>query len=309
MAVRRSPPKSTITCPDSNEMIAIRCESQSQPDLRQLIQSDPDINKVTFRKRKTPDDDLSDKFDNFESKIMAILTKMSETQTDKLDKISQQISMVTNQISQIKSTTDHLSAEQNKIKVELKKIETSKVDLEKKVHDLTIDYENFKISAFYNNAQPAHLMQGSTMVSEIHDRIQRERNIVISGIPEMVSRESTERTEHDKKEVNKIIKLADPNCREPTKCFRLGKYSKEKSRPIKVCFASADIVKSILRNKNNIDKEIANIKCYSDQTPMQKEELLKLRAQLNERTEKGEQNLVIKYIKGIPKIIEAPPKN
>lgn len=308
MAQRRSPTKASITCADGNELIATRGESQSQPDLRQLWQPEAETNKVTFRKRKTPDDDFSDRFDQFETKIMSILTNMSQTQTDKLDKISQQVSAVTNQISQIKITTDQLSLEQNRVKNELLKLESSKLELVSKIEALTNDIGNLR-SSTSGNTQTTMIPPHVNMISEIHDRFQREKNIVVSGLQEINSGDSAERSKYDKQEVIKMIRVADPNCIEPIKCFRLGKYNSNKSRPIKVCFSSAETAKSILRNKNNIYKEINNIKFYSDQTPLQKEEMLKLRVELNKRTEEGEDNLAIKYVKGVPKIIKNPSKN
>lgn len=296
MALYRSPTKGPIKCTDGNDTIATRCASH--PDLRQ---SDTEISKYLLRKRKTPDDD--DFSDKFEIKIMSILTKMAQTQTDKLDKISQQVSIITDQISQIKCTTDQLSVEQNRFKEELVKIESSKKGMQKEIDNLKDDFKHLK------NSQSTTIFTQDNMISEVHERLQREKNIVISGIVEINSKDPAERIEHDKHEVIKVIKLADPDCAEPTKWFRLGKYMSNKSRPIKVCFTSADTTKSILRNKNLITKEIDNIKCYSDQTPLQKEELVKLRTELSKRVGDGEENIIIKYIKGVPKIVKMHSKN
>lgn len=86
MAVHRSPTKASITYDDSNNSIASRCESQSQPDLSRWVQ---------YRKRKHPDDDLADRFDLFEDKIMSLLSKMAETQAENLETISRQVTLIT----------------------------------------------------------------------------------------------------------------------------------------------------------------------------------------------------------------------
>ncbi|CAG5009911.1 unnamed protein product [Parnassius apollo] len=71
--------------------------------------------QATLRKRKQPNDDLSQKFDKFENKIISILSTMSQVQSDKLDKIPQELSLVTNQITQLRSTTTQLVKEQNRL--------------------------------------------------------------------------------------------------------------------------------------------------------------------------------------------------
>jgi hypothetical protein len=309
MAVRRSPSKGSITYTDSNETISAACATQSQPDLRQMMQLDSEINKITLRKRKTPDDDISEKLDKFESRIMAMLTNMSQIHTEKLEKISEQFSEITNQITQIKLTTDQLSVEQSKVQKEIAEIQTSKITMEKNINELKTEFASLKTPIV--NDINSTIFTHESMISEIYDRLQREKNIIISGIQELTSKNTNERIQYDKKEVLKVIKLADPNCAEPIKCFRLGKYNSEGHhlRPIKACFTSADTVKSILRNKNNIIEKMKTIKLYSDQTPSQKKEILKLRTELTERTEKGEENLVIRYNKGTPKIIKVSSKN
>lgn len=46
-----------------------------------------------------------------------------------------------------------------------------------------------------------------------------------------------------------------------------------------------------------------NIKMYADQTPTQQQFLRSPKLELEMRTRNGEKNLMIKYIKGVPKII------
>lgn len=48
---------------------------------------------------------------------------------------------------------------------------------------------------------------------------------------------------------------------------------------------------------------------YSDQTPSQRKLMLNLQKELAHRIQNGEPNLVIKYVKGIPKIMKDESKN
>ncbi|XP_045452345.1 uncharacterized protein LOC123661426 [Melitaea cinxia] len=76
--------------------------------------------------------------------------------------------------------------------------------------------------------------------------------------------------------------------------MRLGKYTPNKSRPIKVFFNNTDIPKCLVYNKQKLPK---TIKIYSDQTPTQKLFMQQLRDELQKRTANGEKDLIIKYIK------------
>lgn len=300
MSEQRSP-KRAITYDDSNDYEPTR--SESQPDLRRSELSKIDNQPITMRKRKQPDDDLCAKFDAFEKKIMSVLTGMALNQTEKLDKISQEVSLITIQIAQIKTTTDQLVTEQVKMKQELENITICKADLEQKVEHLKKDVGILQ-NASQSQAQTLTSATHDNILSEIYDRSQREKNIIVCGVAEKASNNLAERFNHDKEEVMKIINPSVPSCSDPTKVMRLGKYSSDKCRPIKACFAAADTAQSILRRKSTIDSEEKGIKIFYDLTPCQKNQIDNVRKELQSRIDKGEKDLTIKYIKGTPKIIQ-----
>lgn len=116
----------------------------------------------------------------------------------------------------------------------------------------------------------------------------------------------TQRYEEEKIEIMKILKSIYNDCPQPEKIIRLGKFAADRTRAIKVCFASEEMAKAILRNKNCLKNHY--IKIFSDQTPHQRKHLQNLVKELDKRTADGEPNLIIKYIKGIPKIITSSEK-
>ncbi|KOB52055.1 Uncharacterized protein OBRU01_26595 [Operophtera brumata] len=97
---------------------------------------------------------------------------------------------------------------------------------------------------------PSATLYYDNMMSEIYERSQRERNIIIIGVDEIKATNSEERRNYDNKEVNQVLKAIVPDCIQPKKVFRLGKYTDGKPRPIKACFETSEIAKSILRNKS-----------------------------------------------------------
>lgn len=84
----------------------------------------------------------------------------------------------------------------------------------------------------------------------------------------------------------------------------MGQYASGKNRLLKVCLVSAEKAKDLLRKQ----KKDGEIRLYSDQTPSQKLHLQSLKDELKRREKNGEK-LTIKYISGVPKIIELPSKN
>lgn len=52
-----------------------------------------------------------------------------------------------------------------------------------------------------------------------------------------------------------------------------------------------------------------NVRLFSDQTRQQQEYMKNLRNELRRQIDGGEKDLVIKYVKGIPKIVKQSPKN
>lgn len=131
---------------------------------------------------------------------------------------------------------------------------------------------------------------------ELMDRKDRECNVIIFDVPEAMSDERKEAAEEDVVSIRRLldnIKLNLPIKR----TLRLGKKS-DKPRPIKITLDSPQDAKNILKNRSKVRNKI---KC--DETPLQQEHLKKIRAELKNRTEKGESDLTIKYVKGIPTIV------
>lgn len=71
--------------------------------------------------------------------------------------------------------------------------------------------------------------------------------------------------------------------------MRLGKYTSNKSRPIKAYFNNSETPKYLLRIKVKLPE---NIKLYADQTPTQRCFVQSLREKLNKRIENGEKDLI-----------------
>jgi hypothetical protein len=89
--------------------------------------------------------------------------------------------------------------------------------------------------------------------------------------------------------------------------IRIGKPNSSNTRPLKVSLSNDLIAKEVQRNKNKlINSDLPrSISISDDKTPKQLEYLKNLRTELQLRRENGEDNITIKYVKGIPSIIES----
>jgi hypothetical protein len=108
-------------------------------------------------------------------------------------------------------------------------------------------------------------------------------------------------------EVMTLLKTVSEDCPEPQNIIRLGKYKPDTKRHTKVCFTTETDAVTILKNRKNLKNNV--IKIFGDQTPQQQAHYKAVKKELERRTSNGETSLNIKYVKGIPKIVQEVPKN
>lgn len=143
-------------------------------------------------------------------------------------------------------------------------------------------------------------------VREFSERQSRQKNLLIFGANENNSPDGQSRKDSDTALATDVILKAYPDVKlQDVKVFRIGRQDPLKKRPIKVVLGSANDVSAIIRHANQL-KKLDQYKQYSlsfDRTPKQIAEYKALKETLLLRSQKGENNLKIKYIGGIPKIV------
>lgn len=275
---------------DSNDR---RCGSQPNLSSPKLYQGSSEHPKITFRnKRKMQheEQDFRQELCELQHKMdimMNILTDFTSSQKDINSTISQKL--------------ETLIEAQSAMKSQLSGLENSTKDFEKKI--LALETEVKEIKTTTSIAPNCY----EDIIHEIKERKERENNIILVGIQEVISENPQVRQNSDRNEVSKVVRLITKDGSEPTKVIRLGKYEANKHRPIKAFFHNPDVVKAILRNKRNTPLD--NIKIYSDDTPYQQAHKKRLKEEIQKRVKNGESNLGLKYVKGIPKIVQLQAKN
>lgn len=297
MSLIRSPPKSASG----------KGNSSSYPDLSNANTLEIDTKKFTARKRKTPENDFAHEFSEFKKEILEILIQNNKGQMENINTIGQNITSIKEQLNDIKTTTETLITENAQFKSQIASLNDTVKTQKEIITSLQNDIKQLKCETQINETKTVLRNGFDEAIIEFQERTERSKNIILTGIPEAPSKSVADRLDHDMSKANNVIKTIYADCPEPKKIFRIGKYIENKSRPIKVCFDFQDPVKRILRNKHNF--KINGTRVYSDQTPYQQNFMANLKKELQQRQDNGEENLRIKYIKGIPKIIKAQPKN
>lgn len=238
------------------------------------------------------------------TELMAYITSNNTKQIENFNKIGEDTAIIKEQVNNIKSTIQHITEEQVQLKSDLSNIKLSNSTMEKKIEFLESSLQNTNFTSLANSSTAKTQEE---IIIELNERNQRSKNILISGIPESISNDPKERQVYDKTALCNILKTIYTSCPEPNKIFRIGKYNPDKTRLIKACFECKDTAKQILRSKPNVKNN--DIKIFSDQTPQQQAYFKVLKSELECRIKNGEENLSIKYVKGVPKIISESPKN
>lgn len=286
-------------------------KSGSQPNLTtgNMLSEDSDSSKISLRKRKHTDDtsqvrkDLGDiRTQLFQ--VMEAITSLSNNQKEFITKVSDDVSAIREEVHDIKVMTNNLTIEQAALKSNIANLSTRTSCTERKIETLQSDLINLQTCA-PSTSLTTLAIEG--LMSEIRERRERCKNVIITGVTEALSENNEARKNMDKKQVQNIIEIISNECPEIEHIARLGKYSSNKIRPLKVCFKSKEVAVSVLKSRNKLGSD--TIKIFADQTPKQQNHFKYLQEELKRRTSEGEKDLIIKYIRGTPRITKLPPKN
>lgn len=151
--------------------------------------------------------------------------------------------------------------------------------------------------------------QMENIIAELNERNIRKTNIILFNVNEQPSAMSKDqRFNKEKSEVSEIVKqVSSEVATENINFHRIGKFNdtNNRPRPIKVTLSNEPDVHKLIKNANKLKQsnKFKSISIAFDRTPRQISYYNELKEQLNARIDKGEQNLKIKYIQGVPKII------
>lgn len=193
--------------------------SESYPDISpsaKLLEAKDSVKATERSKRyKAREDNDPLKTELFEIRkqigdMMSLLKTINETQTQKINQISDDICAIRHQVNSISKITDSLTTDQSNIKLEIKNIIKTNNDhflkietMEKRLNTIQTDNNNLE-----------------EIMAEINERDIRSKNLIIIGIPEPKSAGPKERQKSDINAVTEILKSANNEYPAPLTTFR-----------------------------------------------------------------------------------------
>lgn len=155
------------------------------------------------------------------------------------------------------------------------------------------------------------LFKSEEIIQEVLERDRRRNNIIVFGITESKSNSKDERMAVDTSAVREVFNyigaaIPDDNI----KPVRLGRFDPTKDvskRPIRISFSSPDNVLCVLKKSKLLKDcvEHPGIFISSDRTPFQQKLFNAVKAELVDRRSKGEGNIRIRHMNGIPRIVSS----
>ena len=146
-----------------------------------------------------------------------------------------------------------------------------------------------------NDLKKSHEENMQEMMQEMDQRMFRNANIMIFGLPESSDGTIEERKDRDSSSVESLLNKMDvEDCSIVTR--RIGKPRNDKPRPLRVTGLTLSKKYEILRKARSLkgQEEFKGVFFNPDLTPRQQREAKLLRAELKQRRENGEQDLIIR---------------
>lgn len=147
------------------------------------------------------------------------------------------------------------------------------------------------------------VQEASTVLSEIHEREIRSRNVIIHGVKECPTQDYKTRSEYDARkcrEVLNVLNIQEDNI----KVYRIGQHADKKTRPLKIVCESNTLALQIIKKRQEVKKSLPGITIGADLTLAQRTQLKQLHRELEEKKNNGESNFIIRYFNGVPKITQ-----
>lgn len=198
-------------------------------------------------------------------------------------------------MTSLQSKQSKLQLEMNGLKDEMKDCKIEIVDSQQRIEKTL---EEFKQEISDREDSSLHCSMDKVeklftdKLEDFEEREKRKNNLIIFGIPESHSLNPESRKKEDLDNVYSIFhRDLDVKSQEVKTLYRLGKKS-DSPRPLKVVMGNEATREEILREARKI--RLNTVQINKDFTKTERSEYKRLKKEMLERTEKGEENLVIR---------------
>lgn len=145
-------------------------------------------------------------------------------------------------------------------------------------------------------------------IQELKDREYKRKNLIIFGVKELSSDEPDERKTHDMRAISQMLESQCTEVsRENLRVYRIGRREQGKVRPVRIIMACEADVQKVIKKALNIKSNhlYSGLGFSIDKTKQQLQEYKRIKDDLKKRVDEGGENLMIKYVRGQPKIVQA----
>jgi hypothetical protein len=209
--------------------------------------------------------------------------------SDKIDKIAE----VSNGIADIKSDL-------GLIRDQISKLEPRVSTNEVKIDTIIKEVESLK---------SAQTQDPDEIIREVNERSLRAKNAIIHGIPESTNKNVQAKIDHDKNSSETLLRVLQHSDLHISKVIRIGKRVADTPRPVKITFSDSTETITFFRHfQPDLCKEAfpnCDIQVSRDRTILERSRLANLRTTLEARKKAGEKDLTIKYLNGVPQIVQS----
>lgn len=244
------------------------------------------------------------------------LDRLEEKFSNNIEKIMSRFNTLENKVTNCKSEIKTVSSKLETCQTDMKRLDVRQSNLEQSNKLLERKFDDIEEhSKKMSDALSTYSNQRSTSSNidnrEVEERHRRANNVIIFGVEESVSGSPQERESEDRNRFAKLLEDINFPARVSQEIIRVLRLGQKKSgvaspapRPLMITLTSPGLAYEILRAGRLMPNLI---KIRNDQTPAQRDEILKLRAELSEIKKKNP-TATIKYTHGTPKIV-APSEN
>ena len=224
-----------------------------------------------------------------------------ETRVEQLDKaMRNHAKLVTQSLKEQEVAVDNQTKLLERSIRELHNQKTSYADMVKGTCSEVVDKVSAKISSIPQGqsaqTEPRNMIGISRVFDDFLDKDRRKNNLVIHNLPETAGLSKEDRSTHDMRLFQDLIKETFLMNVAVARSFRVGKSVEGRDRLLIVTLETPGVKQDILRLAPQLrsSEKYGNIYITPDLTPAEREAAKKLRDELSARRKAGEVNLTIR---------------
>ena len=244
--------------------------------------------KQSSPKASTSNDDILALIKTLKEEISSSNKSLSDSLSKKFNELKLEFQRVSKQVSELKTSYAALYSEVDDLKGKVAKLECS-----------------------------SPLVNSQSIVSQVlQENFEHERclpNLIVYGVPESNSPDTSVRIDHDKRTVSSSLGSLENAVPDKYKLIRLGRSRADFTRPIKIICESKDAASNLFSAYNSAKRSgkpfPEGFRMSRDRTTLQRKLLRTCYEDLERRVKSGETGLRVVFVNGFPTVGSALSKN